>query len=98
MSLRAWVLFNGSTGTLQKSSSNVAGVVRNATGSYTLTLSTPMADVQAFVECKAMSSTSSVPVLGSYTSVNTTSSIGVTVLTPTSVAHDAVEVYVAIYG
>jgi hypothetical protein len=42
-SCRAWVSFTGSTGNII-ANGNVSGVVRNSTGSYTITFATPMTD------------------------------------------------------
>ena len=61
---RAWANFNGTTATI-RASGNIASVVRNGTGDYTVTFTTAMpdADYAALVSCQSSGSAVVVPMM-----------------------------------
>ncbi|MBN8506129.1 MAG: hypothetical protein J0L58_16820 [Burkholderiales bacterium] len=86
LSVRAWVLFDGATGTIRKQF-NVAGVVRNSAGNHTITLSAAMPDVRAVAQLQPQfGSAGAVTVgasIGSTTTATVLASLGGTPTDPT---------------
>lgn len=86
---RAWVSFNGVTGTILGSSPNVSSITKNSTGNYTVNFSPAMPDANyaAVVSANVLNSPTERPEIGGQTtgSVNVANRAGATFYDPTIV-------------
>lgn len=95
LSLRAWVLFNGTNGAII-SQSNVSGVVRNGVGDYTVTFANALASAQYVTKTET---TSTAPNTNNWASVNNALAGSLKVATYLSGSNsDAQACYVAVYA
>jgi hypothetical protein len=95
LTLRAWVLFDGATGTIRKQF-NVASVTRASAGSYTVNLSAAMSDTN--VVCEVRGSISSGVANAVSSAAWSSSASTLSLFTFNGSAVDLANCYVAIYG
>jgi len=112
---RAWVNFDGTrdtTGAVStantnrfiRSSGNVASVLRNAVGDYTITFTTAMSDANYSICLSTLSTNTSSITIGAavkgnfLTGVTNKTASSITILTATTVGVDVPEINAAIFG